>query len=147
MQTLYSLTLMHDDGRATVVDYLGGAGWWRHEFDSGGEYRELAASSAAALMPLALEGGPSLVYELRKCAEAIGVALKRARAPEAPRLRSDRRDVLERLRGACDAAWDEALRKVVHAPHDDPAAVARATRAVEFMRASRELARMELAAG
>ena len=146
MRTLYSITFPHPDGGSTVIDYLDRGGWWRHDFSADGEYLEATPADARALMPLAGEGSAALVYELRKCAEAMGVAGTRLLGPPGKALRRDRRDVLRRLEWAVAQAWDEAVRRLERTPRDDSAAVARAERAIEFMRASRELARNELAA-
>jgi hypothetical protein len=144
VQTLYSITFPHPDGGTTVIDYLDRGGWWRHDFSADGEYLEATPTDARALMPLSGDGSSSLVYELRKCAEAMGEASTRLLGPAGKALRRDRRDVLRRLEWAVTQAWDDALRRLESAPPDDTAAVARATRAIEFMRSSRELARSEL---
>jgi len=145
VRTLYSITFPHPDGGSTVIDYLDVGGWWRHDFSADGEYLEAVPTDARSLMPLGGDGGPSLVYELRKCAEAMGAAATRLLGPPGKALRRDRRDVLRRLEWAVSEAWDDAMRRLEAAPQDDEAAVARASRAIEFMRASRELARSELA--
>jgi hypothetical protein len=144
VRTVYSITFPHPDGGATVIDYLDEGGWWQHDFNADGEYLEARPTDARALTPLIGDGGPSLVYELRKCAEAMGIAAKSLLGPAGKALRRDRRDVLMRLERAVGEGWDDAIRRLESTPPDDAIEIARATRAIEFMRSSRELARDEL---
>src|SRR3954470_22250923 len=81
VRTLYSITFPHPGGGTTVIDYLDRGGWWRHEFSDEGEYLEASPTDVRALVPLAGDGGSSLVYELRKCAEAMAAAAKALLGP------------------------------------------------------------------
>lgn len=145
MRTLYSITFPHPDGGTTVIDYLDRGGWWRHDFSADGDYLEAALTDVRALIPLAGDGGTSLVHELRKCADAMAAASQQLLGPPGKALRRDRRDVLRRLDWAVTVAWDDAKQRLDDAPPDDLVAVARATRALDAMRSARELARSELA--
>jgi hypothetical protein len=145
VRTLYSITFPHPDGGSTVIDYIDRGGWWRHDFSAEGEYLEATPTDVRALMPLAGDGSSSLVYELRKCAEAMGVASTQLLGPPGKALRRDRREVLRRLEWAVTEAWDDATCRLESVPPEDVVGMARARRLLDFMRASRELARNELA--
>jgi hypothetical protein len=144
VQTVYSITFPHPDGGSTVIDYLDQGGWWQHDFNAEGVYLEAIPTDARVLTPLFGDGSPSLVYELRKCAEAMGRASARLHGSEGKALRRDRRDVLVRLDRAVAESWDDAMQRLESTPPDDEIEIARATRAIEFMRSARELARSEL---
>ena len=178
MRTLYSLTLVRDDGGVTIVDYLDELGWRRHEFELRGDYESVAPCTVAALEPLHSETVTALVHELRKAAGALCeeiAAIERrgagAVAPAGPvsvgrgyahagrpkssaelpsprrvdRLRRDWRELLERLVPACSEGWSEAVALLARTPADDQEGVARARRALIFMRDSREHAARTLA--
>jgi hypothetical protein len=175
MRTLYSLTLVRDDGGVTIVDYLDELGWRQHEFELGGGYESVAPCTAAALEPLHSETVTALVHELRKAAgalceeiAAIGRRGAGAVAPAGPvavgrgyahigsaarlpsprgvdRLRRDWRELLERLVPACAEGWSDAVALLARTPADDRDGVARARRALIFMRDSREHAAQTLA--
>jgi len=100
VRTLYSITFVHRDGGATVVDYLAGretAGWFRHELDAAGRYLSVSPAGLSALRPLEAEGAAPLALELRKAAGTMDAVLHVLRGPGADRVRRDRREVLERL--------------------------------------------------
>jgi hypothetical protein len=175
MRTLYSLTLVRDDGGVTIVDYLDELGWRRHEFELGGGYESVAPCTVAALEPLHSETVTALVHELRKAADALCeeiAAIERhgadavARAgpvadgpgfahagPSAwlpsprriDRLRRDWRELLERLVPACAEGSSDAVSLLARTPADDRDGVARARRALVFMRDSGEHAARTLA--
>jgi hypothetical protein len=200
MRTLYSLTLLGEDGGTTIVDYLDELGWRRHEFDRLGGYLEVAPCTAGALDALREDTATAIVHELRKATEALSVAVDdielraaasfargidpdpppphpgpfptdtdrphsrpdpyaptnrdrpHSRRPPGPlaasslaRLRRDRRELLQRLARACSEGWRDAIGRLARASADDQAAIARAARALEFMRASRALAVRALA--
>lgn len=75
MRTLYSVTLLREDGGTTIVDYLDELGWRRHELDHAGAYVSVAPATVRALAPLRDDCVASLVHELREAAEAFGEAL------------------------------------------------------------------------
>lgn len=95
MRTLYSVTLLREDGGTTIVDYLDELGWRRHELDAVGAYVGLAPDTVAALRPLHDDCVASLVHELREAADALGEALDDA----AMRAAGDEGDAPQ---GVCD---------------------------------------------
>ncbi|MGI8594491.1 MAG: hypothetical protein ACR2ML_09050 [Solirubrobacteraceae bacterium] len=172
MRTLYSATMLHQDGATTIVDYLDELGWRRHGFDAGGGYVAVTSSGARALEPLRDDGPLALVHELRKAAEALTTALQDyeleaaatlaegfASNPdidlpmavgsppgEAPdSLRRDRRELLEWLVTASGDAWSDGIRRLGRSSAGDPQEAARVSRAIAVLRASREHALRELA--
>ena len=173
MRTLYSVTMLHADGGTTIVDYLDELGWRRHGFDAGGGYVAVSPAGAGALERLTDDGPLALVHELRKAAEALSTALRgyeleaaaaslaeglegdprinpptpfrspRGRAPAS--LRRDRRELLEWLARASGEAWRDGVRRLRRSSCEDDHEMARASRAIEVLRASREHALRELA--
>jgi hypothetical protein len=84
MRTLYSVTLLREDGGTTIVDYLDALGWRRHELDPSGAYVGVAPATVASLRPLRDDCAASLVHELREASDALGEALDYAPSgPEA----------------------------------------------------------------
>jgi hypothetical protein len=152
MRTLYSVTMLHQDGATTIVDYLDELGWRRHGFDVGGGYVAVSPSGASALAPLRDDGPLALVHELRKAAEALSRALQDyeleagASLAEAPAsLRRDRRELLEWLARASEDAWSDGIRRLGRSSADDGQEAARVSRAIDVLRASREQALRKLA--
>ena len=172
MRTLYSVTMLHPDGATTIVDYVDEFGWRRHGFDAGGGYLSVSPSGAGALEQLRNDGSLALVHELRKAAEALTTALRDyeleaaatltrslashpalnvpmavggapAQAPAS--LRRDRRELLEWLARASGDAWTDGIRRLGRSSADDRQEAARASRAIDVVRASRERALRELA--
>jgi len=172
MRTLYSVTMLHQDGATTIVDYLDELGWRRHGFDAGGGYVAVSPSGPSALEPLRDDGSHALVHELRRAAEALTTALQdheleaavilaaglgidpgfdlplavgssRGEAPAS--LRRDRRELLEWLARASGDAWSDGIRRLGRSSADDRQEEVRVSRAIDVLRASREHALRELA--
>lgn len=109
MRTLYSVTLLREDGGTTIVDYLDALGWRRHELDPSGAYVGVAPATVASLRPLRDDCAASLVHELREASDALGEALDYAPSgPEAghdPSARPTTTGSSTRSRPSCAGRW------------------------------------------
>lgn len=109
MRTLYSVTLLREDGGTTIVDYLAELGWRRHELDPAGAYVAVAPATVSALAPLLEDCVASLVHELREAAEALDDAALRAVSDlaDAPLGAGEPEDDLSELEDELRRAVDE----------------------------------------
>lgn len=169
METVYTLAHERLDRTAVVFDFAvsgAGAGWWRHDFDSRGQYLAIGPSDVDEIHgELAIQAPAAFVIELRSAAaametsvadllEAADLAARDGEgdaaddlAARAGEVENERLRALDQVVDACDAAWDEAIERVERARGQDPDSLPGAIRTVELLWTARQAVRRMLGPG